>query len=348
MDWQLGNWIRPSQQNSGTEGPRSSHPSQSPAHKQPEPSQSLMHPSLEEPEPTKGSKPHLSAERDFSDSREKPQKYTKTSQDCYKQQSNQTPPSGDPNNCSRKLSCATVSSKPAKVDRADAALSVKHEEVVATLKKDPNFLDRPKVKTKTGHRKKSKERSDTKRDSRRSSKHKSHEKQTAGAQPEAASAPYGHCPSCSAQYPNPCSCPTQSLAQPDQLPLSSPVRISCSKPKSEPVCLKGSVSPHKRPQKHRGKTGHSAKGSRASHRPPTSLLVKIDLSLLARVPQTSGIHQESLGKAKRSEANLEQGGSKAATAAQKPTKTSRKNIPQNVRTRETTVLIMTLITKVVF
>lgn len=300
-----------------------------------------MHPSLEVAEPTKGSKPHLSTERDFSDSREKPQK-TKTSQDCYKQQSNQTPPSGDLNNCSRKLSCTTVSSKPAKVDHADTALSVKHEEVVATLKKDPNFLNRPKVKTKTGHHKKSKERSDTKRDSKRSSKHKSHEKQRAGAQPEAASAPYGRCPSCSVQYPNPCSCPAQSLAQPDQLPLPSPVRISCSKPKSEPVCPKGSKSPHKRPQKHRGKTGHSAKGSRDTHRPPTSLLVKIDLSLLARVPQTSGIHQESLGKTKRSDADLERGGSKAASAAQKPTKT------KNVRTHERAVLIMTLIMKVLF
>lgn len=236
---------------------------------------------------------------------------------------------------SRKLSCNTFFSKPVKAgcpDHTEAALGVKCEEVVATRDKDPCFTDRPKVKTKTGHSKKSKDSRDTKRDNKRTSKHPSLDKRKAVSDPEATLVPYGHCPSCGVQYPNPCSCPTQSPAQPDQLSPAPPVKITSSKPKSETICQKGTKTLHKATHKHSQKTGQTAKSSRDPHRPPRSLLVKIDLSLLSRVPQTSGNNQEIPSNAKRSAQVIEQdGGGSAASATHKLTKTSKKSIPQNVR-----------------
>lgn len=278
------------------------------------------------------SKPHLSSQqKGFTDGLGKSQKYSGSPQDSCKQQSSQTSPSADLNSCSRKLSCTTYSSKPAKAGCTEAALGVKCEEVVATRDKDPCFTDRPKVKTKTGHGKKSKDSSDTKRDSKRTSKHTSLDKRRAGSEPEVPLVLYGHCPLCGVQYPNPCSCPTQSPPQPDQLCPAPPVRISCSKTKSEAICQKGTKILHKTTHKHLGKTGHAAKSSR----PPRSLLVKFDLSLLSKVPQTSGNRQEILSNAKRSALVIEQDGRGSdASTTQKLTKTSKKSIPQNVRNNE--------------
>ncbi|XP_051269357.1 AF4/FMR2 family member 1 isoform X1 [Dicentrarchus labrax] len=340
VDWQLGNWIRSSQQSSSTESHSSAQASESLAHKQPPPTQSSKHSSVEVIDPTREFKPPLSPlQKEFTESLGKPQQYGEGPQDNYNQRSSQLSPSADLNTCSRKLLCTTYSSKPAKAgcpDRTEAAISVKCEEVVATRDKDPYFKDRPKVKTKTERSKKSKDSSDTKRDSKRISKHTSLEKRKAGSEPKVPQVPYGHCLSCGVRYPNPCSCPTESPAQPDQ--LAPPARISCSKPKSETICPKGTKIPHKATHKHSEKTGHTTKSSQDPHRPPRSLLVKIDLSLLSRVPKTSGNRQEIPGDAKRSALVIEQnvGGSDASTT-HKLTKTSKKSIPQNVEVDNKTV-----------
>ncbi|XP_070844481.1 AF4/FMR2 family member 1 isoform X1 [Chaetodon trifascialis] len=342
VDWQLGNWIRSSQQSSSAESQSGAHASESPALKQPPPTQSSKHPSVEVVDPTGESKPQLSShQREFTDSLGKPQQCSEGPQDNCNQHSSQKSPSADLNNCSRKLSCNTHSSKPAKAgcpDHTEAALGVKCEEVVATRDKKPHFTDRPKVKTKTGRSNKSKGSSDTKRDSKRTSKHTSLDKRKAGSEPGVSLVPCSHCPSCGVQHPNPCSCPTQSPAQPEQLSPAPPVRISYSKTKSETICQKRTKTAHKATHRHPKKTGHTAKNPPDPYRPPRALLVKIELSLLSRVPQTSSNRQEIPGDAKKSALVIEQdGGGADASAAQKRTKTSKKSIPQNVEVDNKTV-----------
>ncbi|KAL7376279.1 hypothetical protein ABVT39_004521 [Epinephelus coioides] len=337
VDWQLGNWIRSSQQNSGTESQSGVHASESPAHKQPPPTQSAKHSiSVEVVNPTKESKPQLSSYRKkFPDRLTKPQQHSESPQDNYNHQSSHESPAADLNSCSssKKLSCNTYSSKPTKAgcpDRTEAAVSVKCEEVVATRDKDPCFTDRPKVKTKAGHSKKSKYSSDTKRDSKRTSKHMSLDKQKAVSEPQVTVVLCGHCPSCGVRYPDPCSCPTQSLSQPDQLSPSPLLRISCTEQTSETIGQKGTKIPHKTTHKHSEKTGQKAKSSRDHHSPPRSLLVRIDLSLLSRVPRISGNHQKIPNNAKRPALVIEQnGGGSDASAAHKLTKTSKKSVSQN-------------------
>lgn len=333
VDWQLGNWIRSSQQNSCAEGNNSV--SESPAHKQPPPSQSSKQSSLEVVEPVREPEPRLSSQQtEVTESLGKPQKCSESPQDGLKLQSSQTPPSADLNSCSRKLSCTTNSSKPSKAGCAEAAVDMKCEEVVATRARDPCVTDRPKVKTKTGHSKR-KDRSGAKKDGKRPSKQASLDKQKSGSEPEAALVPSGHCPLCGKQYPNPCSCPTQSPAQPDQLSPAAPVKTSCSRPKSESICQKSTKIPQKTAHKHPEKTGQAAKSSRDPHRPLRSLLVKFDLSLLSKVPQASGSPQETLGTAKRSALVVEKDGRGSdASTTRKLAKTSKKNIPQNVRKDE--------------
>ncbi|XP_076614347.1 AF4/FMR2 family member 1 isoform X2 [Chaetodon auriga] len=342
VDWQLGNWIRSSQQSSSAESQSGAHASESPAHKQPPPTQSSKHPSVEVVDPTGESKSQLSSrQREFTDSLGKPQQCSEGPQDNCNQHSSQKSPSADLNSCSRKLSCSTHSSKPAKAgcpDHTEAALGVKCEEVVATRDKKPCFTDRPKVKTKTGRSNKSKGSSETKRDSKRTSKHTSLDKRKAGSEPEVSLVPCSHCPSCGVQHPNPCSCPTQSPAQPEQLSPAPPVRISYSKTKSETICQKRTKIAHKATHRHPEKTGHTAKNPRDPCRPPGSLLVKIELSLLSRVPQTSSNRQEIPGDAKKSAVVIEQdGGGTDASAVQKRTKTSKKSIPQNVEVDSKTI-----------
>lgn len=336
-DWQLGNWIRSSQQSSSTESQSGAHSSESPTRKQPPPTQSSKRSSVEVVDPTRESNPQLSShQKELTDCFGKPQQHSESPQDNYNEQSSQNPPSAELScSSSRKLSHNTFFSKPAKAgcpDHTEAALGIKCEDAVVTRDKDPPFTDRPKVKTKTGHSKKSRECSDTKRDGKRTSKHAPLDKRKTGADPESTLVQYGHCPSCGVPYPTPCSCPTQSPALPDQLSPAPPVRISCSKPKSDTICQKGTKVPHKTTAKHSEKTaGHTTKSSRDPNRPPRSLLVKIDLSLLSRVPQASGDHQEISSNAKRSALVIEQdrGGSEAS-AIHKLTKTSKKSIPQNV------------------
>ncbi|XP_031716168.1 AF4/FMR2 family member 1 isoform X2 [Anarrhichthys ocellatus] len=151
-DWQLGNWIRSSQQNSGPESQSSAHASESPAHKQPPPTQSSkLSLSVEVVDPTRESKPQLSThQREFTDRLAKLQQHSEIPQDNYNHQSSQKSPVVELNSCSssRKPSLNKRSSIPEKArcpDRTEAAIGVKCEEVVATQDKDPCFTDRPKV-----------------------------------------------------------------------------------------------------------------------------------------------------------------------------------------------------------
>ncbi|XP_022066698.1 AF4/FMR2 family member 1 [Acanthochromis polyacanthus] len=323
-DWQLGNWIRPSQQNSTTESQSSAHVSESPMQKNRLPTKSSKKSSVEVADPTGQSKPQLSShQKESTDNLPIPQECRESPQDNCCHQSSQKSLSADVNSCSssRKLS------KPAKAgcpDRAEAAVSAKYEEVITTQTKEPCFTVRPKVKTKTGHGKKSS--SDTKKDIKRT-KRTPLVKQKAGSEPgtEAMLVQHGDCPSCGVHHPNPCSCPTQSPAQPDQLSSAPPVRISSSKPKPESICQRGADKPHKTNHKHLEKPEHTAKGSQDLLRPPKSLMVKIELSLLSRVPQTSSIHQRVPSNSKRSH-----GGGSDASTSHKHMKTSKKSIPQNI------------------
>ena len=335
-DWQLGNWIRSNQQNLSTESQGSTHVSGRTAHKQLQLNQSSKHSSVEVVDPSREAKAQLSShQKELSDNHAKPQQCRESHQDNSYQQRSQNSPSAD----FRKLSYNIHSSKPAKEscpDHSEAAVSVKCEEVVATRDKDPCFTDRPKVKTKTRHCKRSKDSTDSKQDSKRTSKHTSLDKRKAGSEPGVTLVLYGHCPSCGVRYPNPCSCPTQSPVQPDQLSPTPPVRIRCSKPKAEKTCQKGTKKSHKTTHKPSEKTGPTAKASRDLHKPPRSLLVKINLSLLSRVPQMSGNRQELPSNGKRSALVIEQdGGASDASATHKHTKTSKKTIPpvRNLRVK---------------
>lgn len=283
--------------------------------------------------PSKESKPHLSSQqKELTDTAENPPKYKEANPDSYKQQSSHTFPTStaDLNSGSKNLSCTAYSPKPARTGNTQAPLNAKCENIVAASDKDPRFTDKPKVKTKAGHSKKIKGRSDTKKDCKRTSKHISHDKQKAGSKSEVALVLYGHCPSCGVQYPTSCSCPTQSPAQPDQLSPAPPIRIRCSKSKSEALCQKGTKIPSKTKHVHLDKP--RTKSSHDPHKPPRSLLVKIELSLLTKVPQISGNHQEVLRNAKRSAQVIEQDGrSSEAPTNQKSSKTSKMTVHQNVR-----------------
>lgn len=265
-----------------------------------------------------------SPQKGFSDIIAKPQQCSESCQDNY-QQSCQKSSSA----VSCKRLCNINSLKPAKAESSDcteAALGVKCEKDLATRVKDQCFTDRPKVKTKTRQSKKSKDSDETKRGGKRTLKHTSFEKLRSGPEPEVPLVPYGHCPSCGVQYP--CSCRTQSPAQPHPT-----VRTGCSKVKSETASQKGTKRPHKASHRHLEKAGPTAKVSKEHSRPPKALLVKIDLSLLSRVPRTSSSHQEILNNTKSSAVVTEHdGGRSSASTIDKRTKASKKNNPKNVRT----------------
>ncbi|XP_074546587.1 AF4/FMR2 family member 1 [Halichoeres trimaculatus] len=319
-DWQLGNWKWPTQ-SSRTESQSGSQASDSLTHKQPKPTQSTKRSGVEVVNPTKDSKPQISSHMNKSSERlGKPQLYRESPQDNHNQQGSLKSPSADWKSCSSlKLSYI---SKSAESGRSDAA-----QDVVASRDKEACFTNKPKVKTKTGHSRKSKDSGNSKKESKRTSKHKSLDKGTTKAEPDVRPV---RCLSCGVGYPNPCSCPTQSPAQPDQLPLAPSVTIS--KPKSEEVCQTGTKIPHKTTSKHLQKTKREAKSTR-------SLLVSIDLSLLSRVPQSSGPHQETPCMSKKPELSEEQqgGGGGSAAPKHKLTKSSKKSIPQNAEVETKTV-----------
>uniref|UniRef100_A0A3Q3AMW2 AF4/FMR2 family member 1-like n=1 Tax=Kryptolebias marmoratus TaxID=37003 RepID=A0A3Q3AMW2_KRYMA len=295
-DWQLVHFIRSSQQKSNTDG----FVSESPAHKQLPPAQSSKQTSGDASKESTLSKLQLSSQqKEVGDDPSVPQRCSEIHQNNYLcQQSSTKSLSSDVSSCNNppKLLKQTTECP----DRTEAALSLKCEDIVTAQTKEPCFTDRPKVKTKTGQRKKGS--SDTKRDAKRTKHTRVFKKQKAGS--EVTPVLYGHCPSCGVSYPNTCSCPAQSPAQPAEPSPAPPVKISCNKTKKEQQS--SNKVPHKSTHKLSEKSGHAARASRDKVQPPRSLLVKIDLCLLTRVPQTSTVHKGTPSRAKRPALVVEQ------------------------------------------
>ncbi|KAM6903041.1 LOW QUALITY PROTEIN: AF4/FMR2 family member 1-like [Xenentodon cancila] len=319
-DWQLGNWIRSSQQNSSSDGRSDALVSESPSHKLLPQPQALKSSSAD---PTEECRPQLSSQqKELTDRLAMPHRFSKNPQDnyCFKQSKKNLP--ADVSSCSnaRKLLKPAAAGCP---DRSEGAFSINCGSVTIQTK-DPCYTDTPKVKMKTEHCKKDK--SNTKKDIKRS-KHTKCDKQKAGS--EVALILYGHCSSCGVRYPNPCSCPSRSPAQSDQVSPPPPVRISCNKPKADTFDQSNTKMPQKSTRKDSENSCQAAKGSWNHYQPPRSLLVKIELSLLSRVPQTSSIHRGISSNAKRPALVIEQDdGGSDVSKAHKHVKASKKS--QNV------------------
>ncbi|KAM9307364.1 AF4/FMR2 family member 1 [Pholidichthys leucotaenia] len=299
-DWQLGNWIRSSQQSSSTEIQSGPHVSQ-----QLQPTQSTK--GSEEVDCLEESKPLLS-----SNGAEVTDKHvllhqckSESPQDNHCQKSSQKSLFAEMKRCSS----FTKPSKPVKIEFEDHTETANH---VKVEQKDPCFIDRPKVKTKTRHPKKRKDSSEAKRDFKRTKlsspdRQKAKAKAAPESQPETPNVTNGHCP-------------TPSLSHTDLPSPATPVTISCSKPKAEKIRHK--TVPSKTNHKRLKKLGHAAKRSLKPHRPP--LMVKIDLHMLSRVPQTSKMHQGIPRLVVKQD-----DGSVDSTAAQKQTKNSKSSRHQS-------------------
>uniref|UniRef100_A0A1A7XSM5 AF4/FMR2 family, member 1 n=2 Tax=Iconisemion striatum TaxID=60296 RepID=A0A1A7XSM5_9TELE len=313
--WQLGNWIKSGQQTSSTGSRDDPGVSESPAQKQllscQTPKQTCVNTSRE----SKLS----SQQKQFTGDLTVQQRGGKNSQTCQRRCKKSL--STDVGSCSdskkvlkrAKTSCS---------DLTQTTISVKSEDAANTQTRESSFTDRPKVKTKTGSHKK--DSSGAKRDLKRTKRTKS-DKQKVGS--EATLMLNGRCPSCGVSYSNPCSCPTQSPALPAPQSLTPPVQMNCSKTKTETLCQSSSTKVTNKPtHKTSEKLEHAVKGTWDHFQPPRSLLVKINLCLLMRVPQTAGsIHTRISSKAKRPALVLEQDeGSNDVSKTHKRTKTSKK------------------------
>lgn len=322
-DWQLGNWIRSSQQNSSSEGRGDTLVSENPFHKLPPHAQTSKKPSVE---PTEDCEPQLSShQKELTDKLAIPQQCSENPQDnhCFQQSCTEYPPA-DVRSCSNSKKHSEPAAAAAAVSPGcnKVAFNLKCGDVVTTQRKDPSYTDTPKVKTKTRHCKKDK--GDSKKDIRRS-KHAKRDKQKAGAEV----APlYGHCSSCGVRAPHPCSCPAQSPAQRDQVSPAPP--LGCNKPKAETCDQNSTKMPQKSTHKDSERSGNASKGCWDHYQPPRSLLVKIDLSLLSQANQTSNIHKRISSSTKRPALVIEElEGASDAAKTHRQNKTSKKS--QNVR-----------------
>lgn len=319
--WQLGHFIRPSQ-GSKTKSQSITQASEHPAQKQPNSTQSTKHSAVEEVNPTKESKLQVSPHwKESAESLGKVQVCRESPQENYNQPSSQKSP--DRKSCMsvRKLSSSTNSSKPAKTHNTEAVPDVKSEDVVARDK------GRPRVKKEAGHSRKSKDSSGAKRDVKRTSKHTSLDKRKAESEPDVTVTPHPPCQTCGVRYPNSCTCPSQNPAS-----LGPSIAIN---QESKPVCQKVPKNSHKSKHGHRRKTENENK---TTCEPPQSLLVKIDLSLLSRIPQKSNSQQETHSKSKRSDVVVEQdGGVGDADTTHKVGVISKKSVPQNVEVGNTDI-----------
>lgn len=310
-DWQLVHFIRSSQQKSKPDV----FVSESAAHKQLLPTQSSEQGNGDTSKESGLSQHQLHFQQsDFRDDPAAPQRCHEVHENNYLcQQSGKKSLSPKVSSCNKpsKLLKQTIGYS----DHTEAALSIECEDTTTPQTKEPCFTDRPKVKTKTGHRKKGS--SDTKKDVKRTKHNKAVEIQKAGSevQPLLCS----HCPLCGV---SPCSCPAQSPAQSP----APPVKINCNKTKTDSLKDGSNKVPHKPALKGLKKSGHSAKTFQDKLQPPTSLLVKIGLNLLARVPQVPTIPKGTPSSAKRPALVLEQ--DEGGSDARRHTKTSKKT--QNV------------------
>ncbi|KAM8872534.1 AF4/FMR2 family member 1 [Synchiropus picturatus] len=246
-NWQLGNWIRSSQQSSSSKyqgGARVSDSFQDTL--QPSCSESVVASKESQLSPHSGNKsnPKYCAERS-GQSRE----------------ATLEPPLADMSVLSSQVPIgkAVCSSKSA------AAVSVKSVEI-APAKGDLPFTDRPKVKTEISHHRKSSN-TDRSKDLNK--------KRTDQVSP--------HCPTCVVRFPDTCSCFIKSEPSPGRLGKARRKENATGAPLKDPCSLG---------HKDRKKGRHEKKEAQSSSRPPFSLVVKIDLSLLSRPPCASRVAEE--------------------------------------------------------
>ncbi|XP_055720605.1 AF4/FMR2 family member 1-like isoform X2 [Salvelinus fontinalis] len=271
-NWQLNNWIRVSQQNPSTE-------SQSDALLSPLPKQQQSH--EEETIPPRDYKSHTPPHRpEFSDGEAKPQRSEGAAHNQHVQHKSPVVSHvGNSSSNQRKTVGNKHPSRPAKAPRPEdpqAGLQVESVEVVPR-DKDSSFTDRPKVKTKTGRSSKS---SGAKINSRKPAKRGASEKKT--EQPESQGGPKVTLVLDCKREKSPSPSPAQEVDQ----PAPAVVKTTSVRTETLPAPQKGQKKPrrHSLDPAHKAKRESSAKPSRVRQGPPRALLVKIELSLLSRVP----------------------------------------------------------------
>ncbi|XP_029940864.1 AF4/FMR2 family member 1-like isoform X2 [Salarias fasciatus] len=238
-DWQLGNWIRSSQQSSGAEGHGAAHVSEGPAHRPLQRTPGSGRSGLEAAAPPSGE-----AEPQGSSHQAESTPGPGAPQQLSLQKA--VPADGDGRRGSRKPSQSTAAGGPGAAATAQT--------------RDSSFTDKPKVKTKAGLGGNSQDKVSIKIRLKRSS-----------------ILPPALCPSCGAPHPDRSSCPAQSSAPPGPPSLAPPDTGSRSRSRA---------APREVSRKRLKQPGRTAKAGRGLSSSPPSLLVRLDLSLLSRVPQT--------------------------------------------------------------
>ncbi|XP_067114339.1 AF4/FMR2 family member 1 isoform X1 [Osmerus mordax] len=313
-NWQLNNWIRVSQQNPSTESQgeaplHSPTPKQPPGHEVEEEGVAAANHSLEFSD--NQAKPQREGTHNNQHGRHKPPPAAVAASSSSSSSSSHNPSS------QRKTVGNKHPSKPAKSSRPDdprpqAGLRVESVEV-APRDKDPSFTDRPKVKTKMGHGKSSAGKTDAKKSAKRSSSDK-RKAEAASQGPKVTLAP--NCKREADRGPSPSPRPRPSPApveQPSPAPAPAPasapnlaqIAKTSSRVRTETVPQNGQKKPPGPPPpsspalQPSSKLGPSAKASGPPQFPSKALLVKIELSLINRVPQLSKPSQEGQDKARR-------------------------------------------------
>ncbi|XP_061782766.1 AF4/FMR2 family member 1 [Nerophis lumbriciformis] len=276
VDWQLVKWIRSSQQNFNNESQKCAKVCKSPTDKRPQPLQISKNSNVD----TVGeSKPP----KEFGGNPPKAQPCEESSCESFCPKS-----AADVICCTSSKKHSGVALKTAK-DPTKTTLSVKCEDTVALC-----ISNKPKLKTKT--RKRKNKSSDFKSSTKRTFKGPEVQKTKSIHRPEVVQRD-ACCASCGKILPDTCSCLPQSLTRLDHPSPALPVEISCSKPNVEPPCHKeAKVIPKAASSATRKSCEKSRRFSKSSldlpNRPIKSLLVKIDLNLLSRVPQVAPMKTE--------------------------------------------------------
>ncbi|KAJ7986773.1 hypothetical protein DPEC_G00331860 [Dallia pectoralis] len=274
-NWQLINWIRGGQQNSGTESQGDA------VHAAlPKPQQNQEVADEGEVVPSSVYKSSKALDRpEFSDSEAKAQCAEATANNQHVCTASPVPSHVGDCRGQRKTVGNKHPSRPVKAPRPEdpqGGLQVESVEV-APRDKDPLFTDRPKVKTKTGHGS-CKSTKTVKSDSKKPAKHISSEKRktkqfkSEGGDLKATLVPKRE----------------SSPSHAQKVDQAAPTLKTAPSVRAEtlPAPEKGQKKPqgHSPGAAHEAKHQSSAKASRASQGSPQTLLVKIELSLLSRVP----------------------------------------------------------------
>ncbi|XP_036445031.1 AF4/FMR2 family member 1-like isoform X2 [Colossoma macropomum] len=197
------------------------------------------------------------------------------------------------------------SSKAPRPEEAHTGLRVESVEVTPR-DKDSTFTDRPKVKTKTSH----------KSEGKRSSKHRSDKKEGKDAAPKATETE-GEKEAEPAPPPSPAALRSAFLP-PKSTSIISSVQTETVTP------TKSSKKSHARsPTRDRKKEGVS----RSARDPPPSLVVKIELSQLSRVPTLAKAAKASEGSSKKSSKEKEHG-SAGKAGKKRPAEKAEPSVPK--------------------